>query len=109
MPLVAVVDGAPAGPFAIGHPMFNSMAIGGSATTARALAAGLTPDPALLAGGRKIASTAAAFARDGPFRSTGLPVDRDFRRSAARPTPYGGLAGDQYSNQVESIQTMLRS
>ena len=67
MPFVAVVDGAPAGPFAIGHLMFTSMAIGGSATTARALAAGLTPDPALLAGGRKIASMAAALARDGPF------------------------------------------
>ena len=39
MPFVAVVDGAPAGPFAIGHTMFNSMAIGGSATSA-----GLFPD-----------------------------------------------------------------
>jgi RND superfamily putative drug exporter len=76
-----------AGLFAFGDPTFNSLAIGGIATTALALAAGLTLIPAMLAGwGRKIAPMAAASAQDGPF-------GRMARRVQRRPIIVAVLAG----------------
>jgi RND superfamily putative drug exporter len=66
-----------AGLFAFGDPTFNSLAIGGIATTVLALAAGLTLVPALLAGwGRKIAPMAPASAQDGPFGRLARRVQR---------------------------------
>ena len=57
-----------AGLFAFGDSTFSSLAIGGIATTALALAAGLTLIPALLAGfGRRIKPMERAAAEDGPF------------------------------------------
>jgi uncharacterized membrane protein YdfJ with MMPL/SSD domain len=55
----------------------NSLAIGGIATTALALAAGLTLIPALLAGwGRKITPIAPVSAEDGPFGRLARRVQR---------------------------------
>jgi len=66
-----------AGLFAFGDPTFNSLAIGGIATTALALAAGLTLIPALLAGwGRKITPIAPVSAEDGPFGRLARRVQR---------------------------------
>src|SRR4029077_19685187 len=76
-----------AGLFAFGDPTFNSLAIGGIATTVLALAAGLTLIPALLGGwGRPITPMTRVSAEDGPF-------GRLARRVQRRPIIVAVLAG----------------